>query len=547
MPPLDLQPDDYGICIARVSDAIQTTLPQQHRQMGVLAETLGVTIPGDGCYADIQSRSKGLETRKDLQAALTRARDEQCRVVIFFDDSRLIGDPAQALELFRTLSAAQVRVFYANGTEENVQDRVGLLIMMIKGWQNEGEVLRLRGRVRATLKDMASQGRMVSRVPFGVRAIPLFEALCQGACGGDPKTCNQHHGEVSKKGAVWVVEPQELETLQIWYDWMAAGKSWGQLEREMERRGIRKPTRQLKRPNDPSRLGEEIGGASWDKASMRRIMTNPFYRGVFSWGIRESDRSGGNLKTHLHPESEWIQTEHALGPIIDPDLWWKALDQIERRTKTRDDSRAYPTLLWDGFVFCGRCGWKMYPVKRPQQPDRFDYKCHSRRSKSSRQRCTANHTIPERYLDYTLGIPLLGQGTRIPDIKVQFSAQTIKADSRAEIGRVATQLSDLDDQEERAAEERIRGRLKEDLLERQLARIEAERATLTARRAELERLPEDATTTDRPPAALKALMGELRDPQVPIEHRRALAVSLIDRFLINRPLVQVVLVEGSEL
>lgn len=541
----DQDPKDFAIVVGRVSDAIQTSIPQQHRQMAACAKSLGVPIPEDGYYADIQSRSKGLETREDLQAALRRARDPHCRVVIFFDDSRLIGNPAQALELYQTLQRTGVRVFYANGSEENVQDRIGLLMMLIKGWQNEGEVIRLRERVKNNLRDRATEKRMISRAPFGVRAVPLSEAACKGDCKGDAEGCWARHGELSKKNTVWIVQDEEVRLLTFMYEWIAAGKSWGSLERELERRGERKPVRQLKRPKDPDRLGDTVGGGQWDKASMRRLLISPFYRGVFIWGETEVDRTGDRAYQRARPEEERISFEHSLGPLVDPDLWWRAYDQIERRTKTREQSRAYPTLLWDGFVFCGRCGWKMYPRLRVNgtKTIRYDYVCPSKLSRSSKRRCKSHHMIPEVWLDWCLGAQLPAQGRRIPNIVAGFSTTTQKADSRAEIQRIKTLLSELDEQEERVGEERIRGKIKPEFLDAQMARIETERVELSFQLGQLQAIPDDVIRTAGVPDALARLMTLLRSDCLTIDEARLELTRLIDRVIVDRPSVSFFLLD----
>lgn len=544
MPDLITAATDYAIGVARVSDAIQTTIPMQHRRIQERARLLGIEIPPDGLYSDIESRTNDLSAREGFQVALKRMSDPNCKVVIFWNDSRLLGDEQQALTLVRHFRKAQVRVFYADGTEEDVDSRMGVLFAVMKGWQNKNEVERTRDRVRDTLRDMAAEGRMVSRPPYVIRVVPLNEAPCGGSCKGDPQICGTRHGELSKKNTVWIVDENELAVLDLMYKHMAEGNTWGSLERRLATAGILTRKRVITRSK--TNVGREVGGQPWLKHALRRLLLNPFYMGMFVWNQTRIARDDDNVKTIIDlPRDEWVMVPHSLGPLVDPELWERAFEMIERRKRTRDEQRKYPLMLWDGFIFDGRCGWKMTPRRRANKTKTFgalggseyDFACHG--TYNPYCSCTVNHVIPDRALDRAMGGTL--ESKLMPHFAVTFESENEAATSTAELASVQAKLLQLAARRDRVEELYEMGNLTREKAQARFNRIEAEEEESRAREKELLVAPPAEIVSTDVPAALAALWPQLRNEDIPIELRRASLAAIVDRVIVDRPRLRVVL------
>lgn len=534
----------YGVSWARVSDQIQTSLSEQHRGNRSRAAATGVHVPDDAEYQDVASRSD--QSRwAGFDKLLERIQDPDCKYVFAWQDSRLIGDEQQFLMIHNAFVLADVRLIYQNGSEQDLQTHVGKLIGLLNGWNNAGEVIRTRQRVHDTHKIKAEAGRLISRPPYGIDVIKLENAPCGGACGGDPSRCSARHGEVSKKGTVWVVNEPEVEILKLMFRHIADGRSWGELVRRLTAMGVGTRERVIERSN--THKGELAGGQPWVKTSIRRLLVNEFYRGVFTWNKTLIKRVGP-VKTIIDlPRDEWVATPHALGPIVDPDLWDDANEQIARRSKTREEQRTYPLMLWDKFLTCGRCGWNMSPYRRNNGTKNFgklggseyDYRCNGVNHPYGK--CTVNHSVAERALDHYLGADVTVHHL-MPKLTVTFQeGETDRRDTAAEMRALQTQLAELEEERLEALRMERRKRYTEAEADVELEMIRKQTAAADERLAELRQAPEAELISSNVPEALRELWPLLRNEELPIEERRLALGRLIDRVIVNKPNLHVVL------
>lgn len=539
---LQLTPGDYAISLARVSDAIQTSIPDQHKGNQNRAHILGVPIPEDGYYSDTESRSDASKWIS-FQQAMERIKDPHCKVVLAWQDSRIFGDEDQFLLVARLLRRAEVRLFFQDGSEQDVSTREGVLTGFIKGWQNQNEVIRTRQRVRDTHAIKAGAGRLISRPPYGIRVVPLVDAPCGGACKGDYTNCESWHGELSKKNTVWVVNEDELANLLIMYRHMARGGTWGELERKLATAGIVGQLRTITRSK--SNVGKVVGGIPWTKHNMKRMLINTFFMGVFTWNRTQIIRDGAEKKIVDQPREEWIVEPHALGPLVPPELWEEANEMIARRSKTRDELRKYPTLLWDNFIYCGRCGWKMSPRQRANRTkqygknggSQYDYACHG--TYNPYCRCTVNHIVPEMAIDFHLGASL--GSARMPEIEVTFEAESEKIDAQPELYALATRLIDIKKERDNLVRLALKGLIEDSAIPVERERLAKDESDALARQEELLSIPAGAVVTGSVPEALSRLFPLLRDESVPIDERRLTLSRIVDRIIVDRPRMRVVL------
>lgn len=544
----DVAAGDYGISLARVSDAVQTSIPEQHQGNRNRAALMGVPIPEDGFYSDVESRSNP-DKWLNFLVAMERIKDSHCKFIFAWQDSRVFGDEDQFLHVAKLLRKAKVRLVYQDGHEQDVTSREGQFMGYAQGWMNHNEVIRTRKRVQDTHQLKAADGRLISRPPYGVDVVPLVDAPCGGACKGDYLNCPELHGELSKKNTVWVINEEEVANLLIMYRHMARGGTWTELEKKLASAGIVGKVRTIKRSK--TNVGKVVGGIAWKGSSMKRLLTNPFYMGIFTWNRTQIVRDGSDKDVVDQPREEWIMKEHSLGPIIDPQLWEEANEWIKRRSMSREDQRKYPPLLWDGFIFDGRCGWKMSPRHRANRTkvfgalggSEYDYVCHGVYNPYCK--CIKNHVIPDRAIDHNLGLALDTKSALMPDIPVTYEVGgDDRVDPEPELKALASRLVALEAERENVIQLEIKGRITSERADKEYERITDDTAAAKDRQQTLLSTPAGEVLTGEVPAAIRELLPLLRDESIPLDERRLSISRVIDRIIVDRPGMRVVLRKG---
>lgn len=543
-------PGDYAITFSRVSDEIQTTIPDQIKMgRACAADLLGLPVPVDGDFTEVVSRSQ-FEKRIDLQAALERMKDPHCRAVIMWIPSRMFGDPEQTLTGYRHMSRYGVRLFDKNGREEGVTSHLDKLMGMLQGWQSEGEVIELRKRIGDTHRMKAADGRMISRPPYGVSVVPVGTLPCHGErCIEDGRGCPVRHGELSKKGTVWTVDPSQQAVLVMLYEWAASGIGYGEMVKRLAEQGVVSPVREVYRSRENK--GAMRGGSPWSKSNIRKMLKNDFYRGIFVWNTVQIVRDGAEVRRVAQPESEWIYSPHSLGPFVDAHMWAEAQRQVTLRHKTRDEQRVYPARVFSGLVYCGRCGWRMYPRLRGQRladgsrSQLFDYICVGAHNQYSS--CTKSHAIPESWL-FSLFGSRLGEVTVFPNVAVSFERQGEDERSvQLELKRLDGLLREIVDTINRVEDMAMNGEVSREKAREKKGQEEVRRLTLMARRDELLSRPKGEVMSSEVPEELACLADMLGDGDIPVVERRLTVSRLIERIVVDRPQARVVLtVEGLQ-
>ena len=111
----------------------------------------------------------------------------------------------------------------------------------------------------------------------------------------------------------------------------------------------------------------------WGKGQIHRILREPAYKGLtISWRYDKVGR--------LKPEAEWLSLPEGVTPaLVDRDLWEATQKQRASNTGAETSNQARPYLL-RGMVVCAVCGRKMRPS--PESRGRLIYRCTSRETPS---------------------------------------------------------------------------------------------------------------------------------------------------------------------
>ena len=139
------------------------------------------------------------------------------------------------------------------------------------------------------------------------------------------------------------LEPNEhADTIRFIYNSIVSGKTVSDVYHELNKLKIKTRT-----------------GSNFHHNSILRIVNNEAYKGTIV-GNRVIGQHDGE-----RPRSEWIVVENAHPPIIDEDVWHRAVKiaNTYKFSKPMAKNRIYPT---SKLVYCGNCG-------RIQGPQRSKY------------------------------------------------------------------------------------------------------------------------------------------------------------------------------
>jgi site-specific DNA recombinase len=111
----------------------------------------------------------------------------------------------------------------------------------------------------------------------------------------------------------------------------------------------------------------------WNQGQIHRILREPAYKGMtISWRYDKVGR--------LKPESEWLSLPEGVTPaLVGSSLWEAAQKHRTSNTGAQTRNQARPYLL-RGMVLCAVCGRKMRPS--PESRGRLIYRCSSRETPS---------------------------------------------------------------------------------------------------------------------------------------------------------------------
>ena len=103
-------------------------------------------------------------------------------------------------------------------------------------------------------------------------------------------------------------------------------------------------------------------GAKWGKTTVKRILTDPTYKGMKRANYSKS--KGDKKSWVLKPEKDWVFFE--VEPLVSVETWNEVNAVISR------NAAPFPATpppigkyAFSGMLTCGECGKKMYVMKYP--------------------------------------------------------------------------------------------------------------------------------------------------------------------------------------
>lgn len=280
----------------------------------------------------------------------------------------------------------------------------------------------------------------------------------------------------------------------------------------------------------------------WTDATIRKILSNPAYVGNLALQ-RRTTVSYKNHKAILRPEDEWIVTENAHVPIISKDLWDR-VREVERSVSQGKKTRRGNTHPFSGFLFCADCGGKMklnyYPLKRNGRIHdivyTFNCGCHKRLGKAY----CFNHYIKAADVENILLDDIKSKANFMianeAKVRKNYLLNQKQADERTEtenkyeLERKKRRFEKLDALIEGAFEEKLEGKIPEDICLKLIEKYTAERQGLSA---SINQLESNEESFQQAKTDIEDFIERVKKHLKDVSITRELCLELIDKIVIG--------------
>ncbi|MFE6648280.1 recombinase family protein [Nocardioides sp. NPDC057772] len=396
----------------------------------------------------------------------------------------------------------------------------------------KGEVLKVRRRTRRNLRAKVAAGSTIAMRPaYGVRMKPLVVDGVE-LPSGMPAFIG---GRKVRSGEL-ELHPDEYPWLKQIFVWADEGVPSDEIARRLNAHAV---------PTKTQRSG-------WGGNTINGILDNPLYKGELVWGRRQVLRDE-NGKAYLEARAEddpgRVVMASPLGPLVDPDLWDRVhTERMARRGERRMKKRIVPEHVLDRFVYCARCGHRMYArVDNPGKPNmavRIRFYCPGTRPGMVAKEgfpgtCKrVNSMLADRIIKGVGSQPIRGGAT----VRVAVSRGVSKNEHARRRAALEARISEAEAEWKNAKRLAIKGLLDDDDLASTKRRTDE---AVSAARAELADLGDSAQIEVLPFAGEIAerfaeLTQGLEDESAPIVLRQRLLRDFgVDRIYVDNPDIRV--------
>lgn len=307
-----------------------------------------------GEYTDVHTGTD--PDRPGINALIEAADEVKPKAVVLYDVDRLGRELIVQAVLDQEISRTGAEVEYVLGGKDE-------LLRMIKGalavYENRQRVERSRrgknGRAKAGYPMVPGK-----RAPFGYTYIS-----------------RPHQGEL-------VINDEEAGVYRQMVDWLLVDRvSSYEIARRLWELDI------LSRGDKyPGVVIKKTGKAEWSPTTVRKMLTNPLYKGEWYWGKTRRVKRGGVTKQEAAPREDWIKVD--VPAIIDPDTWQRVQETLTaNRTNSRRNTKH--EYLLRSMVFCS-CG-RRWVGRYHNKSGHMYYRCPSNDREYWRHGCPTDFSI----------------------------------------------------------------------------------------------------------------------------------------------------------
>lgn len=297
-----IQPGMRGAFYGRHSTDKQT-MDTQRSMAYEFAKKYGCTITCEYEDAGVSARKKKLDDREGISLLLKEAIDGKFDFVLINHHDRIARNPMEHQKIRLILAGCNIPVVISSS--ESLYDSGDFIVDLIKDGTSKMEVDNTRIRTRDTAKSILIKGKWTGgKAPFGYRYDKVNKTFSQ--CG------------------------EELTIVRRVY------------ELYRNREGFQ---------SIAHLISDEIG-KSINKATVRWIITNPFYAGYMSHH-RKSQRS----RNSITPIESWLMIKSDLiEPIMSLDEWKETWTIFEQRKTGNLNPKMYKTSFFlSNLLYCSVC------------------------------------------------------------------------------------------------------------------------------------------------------------------------------------------------
>jgi len=195
---------------------------------------------------------------------------------------------------------------------------------------------------------------------------------------------------ISQKRKGWLrVNEEQAKVVRQMYQWLIRdGLSSYAIAQKLWEEGI------LSKGDTSTVVVKKEGPASWSPTTVRRILSNSVYKGVWYYGKTRRCKVNGRVVQRKVPQEEWIAVE--VPAIVDEATWKTAQERLAENKvmARRSTKRQY---LLKGMVICP-CGRRRVG-RYKNHLDRAYYRCPATESEHWRNRCTHRYSHRQEVLE----------------------------------------------------------------------------------------------------------------------------------------------------
>ena len=251
------------------------------------------------------------------------------QALLCFDPDRLSRKMAHLMLLTEELENHHVALHFVNSPTEDTPE--GKMLFGIRGVFAEYEHAKIVERTRRGREQRVKSGKQFfGGLPYGFTWVKTDRSI-------------DEHGHLE-------VEPGEASIVQLIFKWV--GK---------ERCTLYEVAKRLYNMGIPTKKGCK----HWRLATLQRIITNELYAGTAYFNKTEhiaprkphkAVRKQETSSQVARPRDQWLPM--SVPAIVDRELW-EAAQQTLARNKHFSKRKSKREYLLSGFVYCGKCGCRM--------------------------------------------------------------------------------------------------------------------------------------------------------------------------------------------
>lgn len=298
-----------------------TSIEDQVRRAKEHAERLGYIVPKSLIFVDaaISGTAKAKHKREGYARLLQSWGEREFDALVVDELSRLTRDRLEFAQLEERIERSNVHVLSTDGFDsksDGWEMVYGLKSMMASHFIKEH-----RHRVMRAMVGQLERGFMIGAPPFGYKGV-------------------QHQSEGKDIGTTWQIVEEDAAWVKTMFNLRKSGRSFQEIARHLNQNGVRLPRAPRK---------EKVG--YWRPATVRQILSNTIYRGVFVLNGSAFSRAKAKRENRKIERVPYARPDLR---IVDDEVWY-ACSPKGVLMRYRGGCKH----VFAGLVHCGVCGAKL--------------------------------------------------------------------------------------------------------------------------------------------------------------------------------------------